>query len=101
MSIKGQGYFLTLGKVLYIQKFKPDFLRNYFADLNQILMKAFQVLYVLCFTRPRYLVIVYRTTGPLVYIDSTNFKPLATICGCTARFVSDLVGNLEDRFSRE
>ena len=26
-----------------------------------------------------------------------NFKPL-TICGCTARFVSDLVGNPEDRF---
>ena len=27
----------------------------------------FQVLYVLCFTRPRYQVSVYRTTGPLVY----------------------------------
>ena len=26
----------------------------------------FQVLYVLCFTRPRYQVSVYRTTGPLV-----------------------------------
>ena len=26
-------------------------------------------------------------------------KPLAIICGCTARFVSDLVGNPEDRFS--
>ena len=25
----------------------------------------FQVLYVLCFTRPRYQVNVYRTTGPL------------------------------------
>ena len=31
-------------------------------------MKAFQVLYVLCFTRPRYQVSVYRTTGPLVSI---------------------------------
>ena len=30
-------------------------------------MKAFQVLYVLCFTRPRYQVSVYRTTGPLVF----------------------------------
>ena len=29
-------------------------------------MTAFQVLYVLCFTRPRYQVSVYRTTGPLV-----------------------------------
>ena len=41
------------------------------------------------------------------YIDSTihllsqfqNFKPLAIFCGCTARFVSDLVGNPEDRVS--
>ena len=40
------------------------------------------------------------------YIDSIthlppktgSFKPLATFCGCTARFVSDLVGNSEDRF---
>ena len=27
------------------------------------------------------------------------FKPLAILCGCTARFVLDLVGNPEDRFS--
>ena len=27
------------------------------------------------------------------------FKPLAIFCCCTARFVSDLVGNPEDRFS--
>ena len=27
----------------------------------------FQVLYVLCFTRPRYQVSVYRTIGPLVF----------------------------------
>ena len=30
-------------KAVYIQKFKPDFLRNYFADLNQILYESFQV----------------------------------------------------------
>ena len=30
---------------------------------------------------------------------SEFFKPPATFCGCTARFVSDLVGNPEDRFS--
>ena len=30
-----------------------------------------------------------------------NFKPLAIFCGCAARFVSDLVGNPEDRFSRD
>ena len=39
------------------------------------------------------------------YTDSTifqirNFKLLACFCSCTARFVSDLVGNPEDRFSR-
>ena len=28
-----------------------------------------------------------------------NFQPLAIFCGCTARFLSDLVGNPEDRFS--
>ena len=28
----------------------------------------FLVLYVLCFTRPRHQVSVYRTTGPLVYV---------------------------------
>ena len=41
------------------------------------------------------------------YINSTIpflskseiFKPLAIFCGCAARFVSDLVGNPEDRFS--
>ena len=40
MSIEGQGHFFTI----YI----------------------FQVLYVLCFTMPRYQVSVYRTIGPLV-----------------------------------
>ena len=38
------------------------------------------------------------------YMDSTipllpNFKPLAILCGCTARFVWDQVKNPEDRFS--
>ena len=37
-------------------------------------------------------------TIPLLSI-SENFKPLATFCGCTARFVSDLDGNPEERFS--
>ena len=31
----------------------------------------FQVLYVLCFTRPRYQVSVYRTIGPLVNLPVT------------------------------
>ena len=37
----------------------------------------FQVLYVLCFTRPRYQVSVYRTIGPLVvlaYAKSSTYK---------------------------
>ena len=36
------------------------------------------------------------------YMDSTVpllSKPLVILCGCTAWFVSDLVGNPEDRFS--
>ena len=36
------------------------------------------------------------------FIDSTIpllSKPLAIFCGCTAGFVSDMIGNLEDRFS--
>ena len=28
-----------------------------------------------------------------------NFKPLVIFCGCAVRFVSDLAGNPEDRFS--
>ena len=34
-----------------------------------------------------------------VFTYSPNFKPLAFFCGCTARTVSDLVENPEDRFS--
>ena len=33
------------------------------------------------------------------YMQNLNFKSLAIFCGCTARFVSDLVENPEDRFS--
>ena len=46
------------------------------------------------------------------YIDSTmdpltlyslirHFKPLTIFCGCTVWFVTDLVGNPEDRFSHD
>ena len=38
------------------------------------------------------------STIPLL-LKSKKIKPLAIFCGCTARFVSDLVGNPEDRFS--
>ena len=30
-----------------------------------------------------------------------NFKPLASFCGCAGRFESTLVGNPEDRFTRD
>ena len=32
-----------------------------------------------------------------LYYFNPKFKPLAIFCGCIARFVSDLVGNSEDR----
>ena len=34
-----------------------------------------------------------------LFFLSPKFQRLAIFCGCTARFVSDLVGNPEDRFS--
>ena len=40
------------------------------------------------------------TTIPLLS-KIQNFKPLAIFCDCTAGFVSDLVGNPEDRFSQK
>ena len=39
------------------------------------------------------------STTPLLSKSQMNFKPPAIFCGCTARFVSDLVRNPEDRFS--
>ena len=39
------------------------------------------------------------STIPLLPIKIRNFKSPAIFCGCTARFMSDLVGNPEDRFS--
>ena len=46
MSIEGQGHFFTI---------------------------YFSVSYVLCFSRPRYQVSVYRTIGPLVIFCFTDF----------------------------
>ena len=42
MSIEGQGHFLTLAKGRVHTKFKLDFLRNFCADVNQILYEIFQ-----------------------------------------------------------
>ena len=39
------------------------------------------------------------STTPLLPKSEISIKPLAILCGCTARFVSYLVGNPEDRFS--
>ena len=38
----------------------------------------FLVLYVLCFTRPRYQVSVYRTIGPLVIYNDPNSQAVVT-----------------------
>ena len=43
----------------------------------------FQVLYVLCFTRPRYQVSVYRMIGPLVGFYHANF-PLTIFAAVSA-----------------
>ena len=40
-------------------------------------------------------------TIPPLLPKSDNVKPLAILCGCTVLFVSDRVGNLEDRFSSD
>ena len=41
----------------------------------------FQIMYVLCFTRPRYQVSVYRTIGPLVLKDVFLFHIIAITVG--------------------
>ena len=43
----------------------------------------------------------FRHTDSTIPLLPTSefFKPLAIFCGCTDQFVSDLVGNPEDRFS--
>ena len=41
--LKVKVIFLPLAKVEYVQKFKQDFLRNCFADLNQFFYESFQV----------------------------------------------------------
>ena len=43
VSIEGQGHFLAFAQGAYIQKFTPDCLRNFCADLNQIFYESFQV----------------------------------------------------------
>ena len=40
------------------------------------------------------------TDSTVLLLHKTETKPLTIFCGCTAQFVSDLVGNPEDRFSR-
>ena len=51
----------------------------------------FQVLYVLCFTRPRYQVSVYRTIGPLVY--SSRMRTLVAMA--TYSFNRLIMGKVE------
>ena len=76
---------------------------------------VFQVLYVLCFTRPRYKVSVYRTIGPLVLflacnedmdesLDEFKFRPDTTtisrvICPCASeKLMYNIVNTLAPLF---
>ena len=43
VRIEGQGHFLNLAQGRVHKKIKPDFLRNCYAVLNQILYESFQV----------------------------------------------------------
>ena len=47
----------------------------------------FQVLYVLCFTRPRYQVSVYRTIGPLAVFSGQCFRIFEIQMFVAAKFV--------------
>ena len=42
-KIESESHFLTLAKVMYIQIFKPVFLRNYCAVRNKTVYESFQV----------------------------------------------------------
>ena len=42
-----------------------------------------------------------RLCSRYIYSTIRNFNPLTILCGYAARFVSDLVGNTEDRFSHD
>ena len=62
----------------------------------------FQVLYVLCFTRPRYQVSVYRTIGPLVislYLKAfiQNLAQIGTVVSGKIQFEFLYVHNLGPR----
>ena len=46
------------------------------------LQYIFQVLYVLCFTEPRYQVSVYRTIGPLVLLNLHDFRENSELICC-------------------
>ena len=60
--------------------------------MSFLLPYIFQVLYVLCFTRPRYQVSVYRTIGLLVKVVN-NYN-----CVCIEVTVYDPVHNMETDF---
>ena len=54
--------------------------------------------------KPFFCICENKVADQLRYIDSTIpllplYEILSSVVGCTARFVSDLVGNPEDRFS--
>ena len=70
---------------------KPAFLHIYVKTKAQISWAVSAQLISPCFSYTD-------STFPLLPIKTQNFKPLAIFCGCTAKFVSDLVGIPKDRF---
>ena len=58
------------------------------------LQYIFKVLYVLCFTRPRYQVSVYRTIGPLVVLEALS-REFHTGCPWELLYADDLMISAE------
>ena len=52
---------------------------------------------LLLFDRPSYVILFAHCAR---YVDVILMFNTSIFCGCTARFVSDLIGNPEDRFSQ-
>ena len=78
---------------------KPDFCICENKGADQLCGNRTNQLCGNCTTNQRLCFRYTDSTIPLLSKCEISFKPLASFCDCTARFVSDLVGNPEDRFS--
>ena len=68
--------------------------------LGHLFSIYFQVLYVLCFTRPRYQVSVYRTIGPLVLISVLKHR-FWVLVEAVLTSTHNLSNNIYQTFSSE